>query len=191
MVFGCSPGCFTSILYIFSVKRKRSNRLLREKKQMRLIVLACFIVIVQFQPVFAKNDIQLKGNIIKLKITQDHNNAKLSYTVKLILTNKNKTPILLLKPHMQFACINREIYGTFPGEVGEKRLFSLATLPSFSGDRRWKITEENLRSKSPPPNLIERIEPGKTISFEVKDWFYISKEKDSFDVFQNRMWDEI
>jgi hypothetical protein len=160
---------------------------------MRFIILVSFLILtMQLQTVFAKNEIQLTGNISSLEITQEQKRVKVSYIVKLTLTNRNELPILLLNSDSSLLCISRDIYGISSNDLKERKLFSFATLPSSEkGAKKWEVIKTNLSSEKPPPNLIQKLRLNESISFEEKEWFYISKEKDVYNENQNVLWDEI
>lgn len=160
---------------------------------MRSIILLCFLILIpQLQTVFAQSKVQVTGKVTDIEISHEEKRVKVSYVVELTLTNRNEIPILLLDSGSPLLCISRELHGISSGDQKEKRLLLVATLPSSSrGAKEWEELETNLRSKKLPSNFIRSIGLNENISFRINDWFYISKEKNEYDIYQNALWDEV
>jgi hypothetical protein len=149
------------------------------------------ILVIHIQYVFAESELRVTGKINRLEISDEEKMVKLSLQATLTFTNTSKVPLLIVTSDSPLICVSREIYGFAPNNNESLRLYALYTLPSFGVNEKTRKIQRLLNVNEPPSELIKTIGVGETLSFEINDWFYIDKEKNTDHWTKSLSWNEI
>lgn len=119
--------------------------------------------------------LSLRSRIVEGQITDDGSESvKVMMKLSIEIKNLGSKPALILS--QEPGIIDRRIVATPSDATKDTYLFRLQSLPSNGRSPEWEELQKNINKPVPPPDLIRKLAPNETWTFELSEWFYIGKE---------------
>jgi hypothetical protein len=117
----------------------------------------------------------LRGRIIEGGIIDDGSDSvKVTMKLNIEIKNTGSKPALILE--QEPLIVDRTIVATPSDATKDTYLFRLQSLPSNGRSPEWEELQKHVDKRVPPSDLIRKLAPNETWTFELTEWFYIGKE---------------
>lgn len=98
--------------------------------------------------------------------------VKMKLSIEIKNTGSKTALILEQKPLI----VNRKIIATPSDATKDTYLFRFQSLPSNGRSPEWERLQKNVNKPIPPHDLIRKLAPNETWTFELTEWFHIGKD---------------